>query len=212
MLLQHLMEQINGIMKKVASEIACNLLHWSQLTLLMIQSCSIMCYFVKHDFFKKNTHTSSPDSELACESEIWDFCEFKFWSRLLLLLLSLFIILYFAIVSCRQHYCVIIDYAVTRPGGRLNIKMSSYQWKDPHVKDKTASRPSYLYHGNPHTWERLYIETGHCVSYGGLPRQDIVVSYTQPCETSAGCLRSIYLSLGVRQLFGYVTMGQWRHN
>ena len=26
----------------------------------------------------------------------------------------------------------------------LNIKMSSYQYKDPHVKDKTVSRPSYL--------------------------------------------------------------------
>ena len=31
-------------------------------------------------------------------------------------------------------------------------------------------------------------------------------------ETSAGCLRSIYPRLGMRQLFGDVTMGQWRHN
>ena len=31
-----------------------------------------------------------------------------------------------------------------RPGGRLNINMSSYQNRDPHVKDKTVSRPSYL--------------------------------------------------------------------
>ena len=38
------------------------------------------------------------------------------------------------------------------------------------------------------------------------------VSYTRACETSAGCLRSIYPSLGLRQLFGDVTMGQWRHN
>ena len=30
------------------------------------------------------------------------------------------------------------------PGGRLNIKMLSYQYRDPHVKDKTVSRPSYL--------------------------------------------------------------------
>ena len=29
-------------------------------------------------------------------------------------------------------------------GGRLNIKMSSFQYRDPHVKDKTVSRPSYL--------------------------------------------------------------------
>ena len=34
-------------------------------------------------------------------------------------------------------------------GGRLNIKMS-YQYMDPHVKDKTVSRPSYLYHENPY--------------------------------------------------------------
>ena len=26
-----------------------------------------------------------------------------------------------------------------RPGGRLNIKMSSDQYRDPHVKDKTVS-------------------------------------------------------------------------
>ena len=30
------------------------------------------------------------------------------------------------------------------PGGRLNIKMLSYQYRDPHVKDKTVARPSYL--------------------------------------------------------------------
>ena len=41
-----------------------------------------------------------------------------------------------------------------RSGGRLNINMSSYQYRDPHVKDKTVSRPSYLKHGNPHTWKR----------------------------------------------------------
>ena len=27
---------------------------------------------------------------------------------------------------------------------RLNMKMSSYQYKDPHVKDKRVSRPYYL--------------------------------------------------------------------
>ena len=29
-------------------------------------------------------------------------------------------------------------------GGRLNIKMSSYKYRDPHVKDKTVLQPSYL--------------------------------------------------------------------
>ena len=40
----------------------------------------------------------------------------------------------------------------------------------------------------------------------------ITVSYTRVCETSAGWLRSIYPSLGLRQFFGDFTMGQWRHN
>ena len=44
--------------------------------------------------------------------------------------------------------------------GRFNIQISPYQYMDPHVKDKTVSRLSYLQHGNPHTWERrLYIKT-----------------------------------------------------
>ena len=30
------------------------------------------------------------------------------------------------------------------PGVSLNIKMSSYLYMDPHVKNKTVSRPSYL--------------------------------------------------------------------
>ena len=29
-------------------------------------------------------------------------------------------------------------------GGRLNIKITSYQYRDPHVEDKMVSRPSYL--------------------------------------------------------------------
>ena len=45
--------------------------------------------------------------------------------------------------------------------GPFNIKMSSYQYRDSLVKDKTVSRPSYLYHGNPITGkDGLYIETG----------------------------------------------------
>ena len=29
-------------------------------------------------------------------------------------------------------------------GVHLNIKMSSYQYRDPHIKSKTVLRPSYL--------------------------------------------------------------------
>ena len=46
-------------------------------------------------------------------------------------------------------------------GGYLNIKMSSYQYKDSYYKDKKVSRPSYLYNENPHTWKNgLYIVMG----------------------------------------------------
>ena len=42
-------------------------------------------------------------------------------------------------------------------GGCLNIKMSSYQYRDPHVKDETVSWPSYLKHGNAPTWESRFL-------------------------------------------------------
>ena len=59
------------------------------------------------------------------------------------------------ICSCLQPYVIFIARELSSlPGGGLNIKMSSYQYRDSHVKDKTVSRPSYLLHGNPHTLER----------------------------------------------------------
>ena len=33
---------------------------------------------------------------------------------------------------------------IENPGGHLNIDMSSHQYMDSRVKDKTVSRPSYL--------------------------------------------------------------------
>ena len=41
---------------------------------------------------------------------------------------------------------------------------------------------------------------------------ELYVSCIRVYETSAEGLRSIYPSLDMRQLFGDVTMGQWRHN
>ena len=38
-----------------------------------------------------------------------------------------------------QYMCTLFSLAMP-----LNIKMSSYQYRDPHVKDKTVSRPCYL--------------------------------------------------------------------
>ena len=37
-----------------------------------------------------------------------------------------------------------VDPPRSHPGGCINIKMSSYKYRGPHVNDKTVSRPSYL--------------------------------------------------------------------
>ena len=41
--------------------------------------------------------------------------------------------------------------------GCLNIKMSFYQYRDSHYKDKTASRLFYLCNGNLHTWNTVFM-------------------------------------------------------
>ena len=46
-----------------------------------------------------------------------------------------------------------ISYLKWHPGGRLNIKLSSYQYRDSHAKDKTVS-PTVL----SLTWESPYLE------------------------------------------------------
>ena len=45
-------------------------------------------------------------------------------------------------------------------GGRLNIETPPNQYRDPSVKDETASWPFYLWHGNPHIWKKngIYID------------------------------------------------------
>ena len=39
--------------------------------------------------------------------------------------------------KCQYIYC-------WSSGDHLNVRILSYQYRDPHVKDKTAFRPSYL--------------------------------------------------------------------
>ena len=51
-----------------------------------------------------------------------------------------------------------------RPGVYLNINMSSYQYRNPHIKDKTHSWPSYLQHGNPYTLEIMRRAPAGCLS------------------------------------------------
>ena len=63
--------------------------------------------------------------------------------------------------SCRPHLTRWGRPYIRNQGPRLNIEMTSYQYRDSHYKDKTVSRQSYLHNGNSHTWkDRLYIETG----------------------------------------------------
>ena len=75
--------------------------------------------------------------------------------------------------------CAWKDVFYIEPGARHNIKMSSYQYRDPHVKDKTVSRPSYLYYENPYMWERrsLYWDPGLCF-FGKLTTQSLSVAIT----------------------------------
>ena len=44
-----------------------------------------------------------------------------------------------------------------RTGVRLSIKISPYQERDSHYKDKTVSRPSYLYNRNPMYGKTVFI-------------------------------------------------------
>ena len=75
------------------------------------------------------------------------------------------------------------------PGSHLNIKMSSYQYRDPHVKDKTVSRPSYLQHGNPHTWERrsLYWDGTQITSFKIKHTSKNLITLKRSCLISSFC-------------------------
>ena len=68
------------------------------------------------------------------------------------------------------------DLTMKKLGGRLNIKMLSYQYRDPHVKDKTVSPPSYLQHRNQPTWERqsLYWDGAQNLPVNIIPTDDLV--------------------------------------
>ena len=56
--------------------------------------------------------------------------------------------------------CFILDLFFEK---HLNIKMTSYQFRDSHLKYKTVSHASKLCHGNFYTWkDDLYIEMGSC--------------------------------------------------
>ena len=75
--------------------------------------------------------------------------------------------------SCHCSRCMMMNIFISKAAtslheymavihkGRFKIKMFSYQYRDSHLKDKTVSRPSYLYNANPHTWKDCFcIDTG----------------------------------------------------
>ena len=64
-------------------------------------------------------------------------------------------------LNCNDNEIQFIGKRLTPPGGRLNIKMS-YQYRDPHVKDKTATTVLSLTMESPYLDDGLYIETGTC--------------------------------------------------
>ena len=55
------------------------------------------------------------------------------------------------------------NFQCSSPGVYLNIKMSSYQYRNFHHEDETVSQPSYLYDGNP--------LSGKTVLYWDRPRR-----------------------------------------
>ena len=68
----------------------------------------------------------------------------------------LYLVEVFACGTYRRQTCTLTS--VARPGGCLDIKMSSYQYRNSHYKDNTVFRPSYLYNGNPIPGKTVFIE------------------------------------------------------
>ena len=62
------------------------------------------------------------------------------------------------------------------PGGRLNIKMLSYQSRDSHVKDKTVSPSVLSLTWECHTWERWSLYWNRSGSLG-IPYTDMICMY-----------------------------------
>ena len=77
--------------------------------------------------------------------------------------------------------------------GLSQYKTSSYQYRVPHVKDKTVSRSSYLKHGNPRTRKGdLYIEVGPW----SLPLwADVISSLKCECQGMALFSKVVFYTL-----------------
>ena len=70
------------------------------------------------------------------------------------------------LVPCLLYFCQFVAGLVPShnwPGGCLNMKMSSYQYRNSHYKNKIVSWLSYLFNWNPYTGRGwcLCIESAH---------------------------------------------------
>ena len=68
------------------------------------------------------------------------------------------------------HALFFISFTVTShcrygAGVPLHVKTPSYQYRDPHNKDKSVSRPSHLYNGNLYAWKDFFISKRSPGSY-----------------------------------------------
>ena len=66
----------------------------------------------------------------------------------------------YARISCCVMFC-------------CSLHLLSYKKRNSHYKDKSVSKSSYLYNGNPHTWKVYYMENmaGWCWSFLHISRQ-----------------------------------------
>ena len=66
-----------------------------------------------------------------------------------------------ALISCRIVF--------SKRWGGLYIKMTYYQCRNSHYKDKTVMRPSYIYNGSPYSWKDGLLDMRKGVCAGESP-------------------------------------------
>ena len=79
-------------------------------------------------------------SKNAFANVIYEITEIMLSNAVVLLLINAIIFVYFFLLL----FIFVSNLAQDTIWGRFSIKMSSYRSRDPHIKDKTVSRPSYL--------------------------------------------------------------------
>ena len=83
------------------------------------------------------------------------------------------------------------SHILSDPGGRFNIKIPSYQYRNFHYKDKNVLRSSYIYNGNS---QYPFIETGPWC----LPRCDIAPTMPNALNLSSKCFGNLGKHRGLK--------------